>query len=302
MSNHRRKRNYRKTVIATVAIAAVGIPSVAMACMDGQGDRTAARHHTHHVHPAHHHAHWQRASTHHRWERGSWSPTPTASTTQSPAPTATATQSPPAAKASPTAITKPAAKASPTAAKKPTAKATPTPTKKPAAKATPTPTTTPTAKATTSGTAPSWAAPAKAPSTPAAASSAAATPASSVAARVVQLVNSERSKYGCAPLTVNAELTKAAQDHSKDMAAHQTMSHTGSDGSSPGERITAAGYSWSTYGENVAYGYSTPESVMTGWMNSPGHRANILNCAFKEIGVGYAQPGNYWTQDFGAAR
>ncbi|GAA3373040.1 hypothetical protein GCM10020367_31410 [Streptomyces sannanensis] len=119
---------------------------------------------------------------------------------------------------------------------------------------------------------------------------------------MVALVNSERGKAGCSPLTVNAKLTKAAQDHSADMAAHKNMSHTGSDGSSPGDRIQRAGYSWSTYGENVAYGYSTPESVMAGWMSSPGHKQNILNCSFKEMGVGLAQPGSYWTQDFGTAR
>ncbi|MEU8871318.1 CAP domain-containing protein [Streptomyces javensis] len=119
---------------------------------------------------------------------------------------------------------------------------------------------------------------------------------------VVDLVNSERSKAGCEPLTVNEKLTKAAQDHSEDMAAHSNMSHTGSDGSSPGDRIERAGYSWSSYGENVAYGYDSPKSVMEGWMNSSGHKANILNCDFKEIGVGLAQPGNYWTQDFGTAR
>uniref|UniRef100_UPI003460ABA9 CAP domain-containing protein n=1 Tax=Streptomyces asoensis TaxID=249586 RepID=UPI003460ABA9 len=118
----------------------------------------------------------------------------------------------------------------------------------------------------------------------------------------MQLVNAERSKVGCSALRLNAVLTKAAQAHSKDMAAHQNMSHTGSDGSSPGDRITRAGYDWSTYGENVAYGYATPEQVMAGWMSSPGHKANILNCAFKEIGVGLAQPGGYWTQDFATAR
>ncbi|GGR41996.1 hypothetical protein GCM10010251_68640 [Streptomyces aurantiogriseus] len=116
------------------------------------------------------------------------------------------------------------------------------------------------------------------------------------------LVNSERSKAGCSPVTLNATLSKAAQGHSADMASHQNMSHTGSDGSNPGERITRAGYSWSTYGENVAYGYATPEKVMAGWMSSPGHKRNILNCGFKEIGVGLAQPGNYWTQDFATAR
>ncbi|MBG0857524.1 CAP domain-containing protein [Streptomyces spinoverrucosus] len=126
--------------------------------------------------------------------------------------------------------------------------------------------------------------------------------ASSATKRVVDLVNSERGKAGCSPVKLNAKLTAAAQDHSADMASHRNMSHTGSDGSNPGQRITKAGYQWRTYGENVAYGYRTPEQVMAGWMSSPGHKRNILNCAFKEIGVGLAQPGNYWTQDFGTAR
>ncbi|MFI5669463.1 CAP domain-containing protein [Streptomyces sp. NPDC051704] len=126
--------------------------------------------------------------------------------------------------------------------------------------------------------------------------------ASGPAAEVVALVNKERAKVGCSALTVNPKLTAAALNHSQDMASHSNMSHTGSDGSDPGERITRSGFAWTTYGENVAYGYSTPEQVMTGWMNSPGHRENILNCAFKEIGVGLAQPNSYWTQDFGTAR
>ncbi|MER6995223.1 CAP domain-containing protein [Streptomyces sp. NPDC000410] len=127
-------------------------------------------------------------------------------------------------------------------------------------------------------------------------------PASGAVAKVVQLVNSERGKVGCSPLTVNAKLTKAAEAHSKDMAAHKNMSHTGSDGSNPGDRITRAGYQWSSYGENVAYGYETPESVMQAWMSSPGHKRNILDCSFKEIGVALAQPNNYWSQEFGTAR
>jgi uncharacterized protein YkwD len=152
-----------------------------------------------------------------------------------------------------------------------------------------------------------------APSTPRATASASAAPvapstpkptatASGVTAEIVRLVNAERAKAGCQALTLNSALTKAAQAHSADMAAHQNMSHTGSDGSSPGDRITRAGYVWSSYGENVAYGYATAEQVMEGWMSSPGHRANILNCGFKEIGVGLAQPNDYWTQDFGTAR
>ncbi|MFI6493031.1 CAP domain-containing protein [Streptomyces sp. NPDC050564] len=184
----------------------------------------------------------------------------------------------------------------------------------PASTAAPTPSTPastapakPTAPASTAPakpTAPAATAPAK-PRTPTASSPSApstAAPASSAVARVVALVNSERSKAGCSPVTLNAKLSKAAQDHSADMASHQNMSHTGSDGSDPGQRITRAGYTWSAYGENVAYGYSTPEQVMAGWMASPGHKANILTCDFKEIGVGLAQPGNYWTQDFGLAR
>ncbi|WP_332874990.1 CAP domain-containing protein [Streptomyces geranii] len=114
------------------------------------------------------------------------------------------------------------------------------------------------------------------------------------------LVNAERAKAGCAALTENEKLTKAAQDHSQDMADHQNMSHTGSDGSSMSDRLTRVGYKFRSAGENVAAGYTTPESVMDGWMNSSGHRANILNCGFKEIGIGLAQPGNYWTQDFGS--
>ncbi|WP_410539762.1 CAP domain-containing protein [Streptomyces sp. KL2] len=135
---------------------------------------------------------------------------------------------------------------------------------------------------------------ASAPSTPA--------PADDAAARVVELVNSERSKAGCAPVKMNEKLAEAARAHSRDMADHRNMSHTGSDGSGPGDRISRAGYEWRTYGENVAHGYRTPESVMNGWMSSPGHKRNILNCSFEEIGVGLAQPGDYWTQTFGAAR
>ncbi|MCG3043377.1 CAP domain-containing protein, partial [Streptomyces sp. S1A] len=127
-------------------------------------------------------------------------------------------------------------------------------------------------------------------------------PAGDAEARVVELVNSERARAGCAPLKVNEKLTEAARAHSQDMADHRNMSHTGSDGSGPGDRIERAGYEWRTYGENVAHGYRTPESVMDGWMSSPGHKRNILNCSFEEIGVGLAQPGDYWTQTFGAAR
>lgn len=119
-------------------------------------------------------------------------------------------------------------------------------------------------------------------------------------AHVVDLVNRARHRAGCSPVSLNAKLSKAASDHSADMADHRNMSHRGSDGSGPGRRLARAGYDWSAYGENVAYGYPTAASVMAAWMASPGHRRNILTCAFRAIGVGLARPGSYWTQDFGA--
>ncbi|MEV4333696.1 CAP domain-containing protein [Streptomyces sp. NPDC049597] len=270
MSKHRRTTHRRKIAIAAVTLAAVGVPSVAMACMDSEGTDNSRSY-----------GQWESASYERGWDGDEselwwdgekWDRKPTAKASQSP--TATPSTSEPAA-------TKPAAPkptATKPAAPKPAAP-------KPAATKPAMPKPTATQSATPKPAAPSTAA-----------------PASGDVARVVELVNSERSKAGCSPVTLNEKLSKAAQDHSEDMAAHRNMSHTGSDGSDAGERITRAGYNWSTYGENVAYGYETPESVMAGWMSSPGHRENILNCAFKEIGVGLAQPGDYWTQDFGTAR
>ncbi|MFE2234353.1 sigma-70 family RNA polymerase sigma factor [Streptomyces sp. NPDC059442] len=123
----------------------------------------------------------------------------------------------------------------------------------------------------------------------------------STADQVISLVNAERAKAGCSPLTANSQLTRAAQAHSDDMAARDFFDHTNPDGKGPGDRVTATGYPWSTYGENIAMGQSSAEQVMESWMNSPGHRANILNCSFKEIGIGiHDEGGPYWTQVFGA--
>ncbi|ROQ59577.1 RNA polymerase sigma factor (sigma-70 family) [Streptomyces sp. 840.1] len=121
-------------------------------------------------------------------------------------------------------------------------------------------------------------------------------------AQVVALVNQERAKAGCGPVKEDAQLTDAALRHSEDMAARDFFEHTNPDGADPGRRITDAGYHWSTYGENIARGQQTPASVMESWMNSPGHRANILNCSFKDLGVGIhkGSGGPWWTQDFGA--
>ncbi|MET8907281.1 CAP domain-containing protein [Micromonospora sp. NPDC004551] len=120
---------------------------------------------------------------------------------------------------------------------------------------------------------------------------------------VVDLVNQERAKAGCKALTVDDKLMLAAQRHSQDQADHKTMSHDGSDGSDVGDRLDRVGYAWRSYGENVAWNQQSPAAVMDAWMNSPGHRANILNCSFTEIGVGVARSnGPYWTQDFGTPR
>ena len=124
---------------------------------------------------------------------------------------------------------------------------------------------------------------------------------------IFNLTNSERANAGCPPLRLNAQLTQAAQGHAADMALNDFFSHTGSNGSSPWNRINATGYQFASAGENIAAGYSTPQAAMNGWMNSPGHRANILNCAFQDIGVGYyyrnPDPGqvtyrHYWVQVF----
>ncbi|WP_173055971.1 CAP domain-containing protein [Phytohabitans houttuyneae] len=120
--------------------------------------------------------------------------------------------------------------------------------------------------------------------------------------KVVDITNQERAAAGCGPVKVNTKLASAAGLHSEDQAEHNNMSHTGSDGSSPWQRSERAGYT-NAIGENVAMGYRTPAAVMDGWMNSPGHRANILNCSAKAIGVGlaYASDGSpYWTQMFGS--
>jgi uncharacterized protein YkwD len=107
------------------------------------------------------------------------------------------------------------------------------------------------------------------------------------------------------PLTWDTLLKRAAGRHSRDMAKNNFFSHTGSDGSSMGERISDAGYSWSAAGENIAAGYDTVASVMAGWINSPGHCANIMSARYKDIGVvcvpsTTADYDAYWTMDLAA--
>jgi uncharacterized protein YkwD len=122
-------------------------------------------------------------------------------------------------------------------------------------------------------------------------------------AEVVKLTNDQRTAKGCPALRVDDRLVAAARAHSADMVTANYFSHTGSDGSNFVAREAAAGYpKKSASAENIAWGYRTPKDVVTGWMNSSGHRANILNCASVAVGVGLAYNAAgapYWTQDFG---
>jgi uncharacterized protein YkwD len=121
----------------------------------------------------------------------------------------------------------------------------------------------------------------------------------------VRLTNVERTAKGCPALRIDDRLTAAARAHSADMVAARFFSHTGSNGSDFVARSAAAGYPRrDASAENIAWGYRTAKEVVTGWMNSPGHRANILTCASIAVGVGvtYNESGApYWTQDFGRA-
>lgn len=120
--------------------------------------------------------------------------------------------------------------------------------------------------------------------------------------RVVELTNVERGKAGCGPVHTDDRLDKAAQGHSADMAARGYFSHETPEGLDPWERAAAAGYTTPT-GENIAAGQRTAEEVTEAWMNSPGHRANILNCGSRAIGMGLARSADgqpYWTQMFGS--
>jgi uncharacterized protein YkwD len=118
-----------------------------------------------------------------------------------------------------------------------------------------------------------------------------------------------RGNFPAAPeLTWNDPLTQAAVGHSDDMVAHNFFSHTGSTGSSAGDRITAAGYVWRTAGENIAAGQTSVAQVVDGWMKSDGHCANIMNAAYRDIGAACVAGnagttyGTYWTQNFAAPR
>jgi uncharacterized protein YkwD len=131
-----------------------------------------------------------------------------------------------------------------------------------------------------------------------------------VAPRVLELVNRARAQprrcgrddFGAAPaLRGSQPLERVARAHARDMAQRGSMSHTGSDGSAPAQRVTRAGYAWSAIGENIAAGQPDPESVVKGWLASPGHCANLMSPDYSEVGVAFAtnpasEAGIYWTQ------
>lgn len=115
---------------------------------------------------------------------------------------------------------------------------------------------------------------------------------------VIRLVNAERTQRGLVPLTENWELSRVARWKSQDMKDARYFSHTSPTYGTPFQMIRAFGLSYRSAGENIAMGYATPAAVVEGWMNSAGHRANILNASYTQIGVGYVASGHYWTQMF----
>ena len=123
---------------------------------------------------------------------------------------------------------------------------------------------------------------------------------------VLNYTNAIREQQGCGPLRLDSALVEAAGKHASDMVRRHYMDHTNPDGKDPGDRMSAAGYRGSGWGENIAAGYESAQKVVAAWMKSDGHRKNILNCRFTSIGIGYDSgqvrsdwgPGS-WVQDFG---
>lgn len=115
-------------------------------------------------------------------------------------------------------------------------------------------------------------------------------------AEFVTAVNEHRVGVGCPALAWDAAVAAVAQGHSEDMVARSFFSHTNPEGDSPGDRLLDAGISLTGWAENIAYGYSSAESVLGAWLSSSGHRANIENCSLTVHGVGLE--GTYWTHVF----
>ena len=115
---------------------------------------------------------------------------------------------------------------------------------------------------------------------------------------VVRLVNEQRARNGLKPLTENWELSRVARYKSQDMVDKRYFSHTSPTYGTPFQMMKSFGLTFRTAGENIAYGQKTPQAVVSAWMNSSGHRANILSASYTQIGVGYVPSGHYWTQMF----
>lgn len=216
--------------------------------------------------------------------QGGESVTPTAGAPSSPAKSATAPAHAPSTSPSPggsTGASRSGAKAS-----APTAKRTKAPADRTRSGNTP-----PTHSTTTTAT------PERSASARATASTA---PESAAAAAVLSLVNQQRATAGCQPVRANTDLAALAGAFSDDMAARGFFDHTDPDGDTPWDRADQAGVK-GLGGENIARGQADAAAVMEAWMNSPGHRANILNCGYKTLGVGVhlGAGGPWWTQDFG---
>lgn len=120
-------------------------------------------------------------------------------------------------------------------------------------------------------------------------------PSNDAVSQLLQLHNNYRQQLGLKPLILNQLLVNAAQKHNNWMQQNNTLSHF-EGGVGPGHRISKEGYKWRSYGENIAQGYPTAQTVFQGWLNSSGHRANIINPNFKDVGFGVT--GKYWTTDF----
>lgn len=119
-----------------------------------------------------------------------------------------------------------------------------------------------------------------------------------IEAKVVELTNAERAKAGLQPLKTYAPLMKSARIKSQDMKDKNYFSHTSPTYGSPFDQMKSLGINYTAAGENIAKGQRSAEEVVTAWMNSEGHRANILNASYTHIGVGYVKDGNIWTQQF----
>jgi uncharacterized protein YkwD len=142
-----------------------------------------------------------------------------------------------------------------------------------------------------------YSAPSARAAAPVARASAPAAPAAgSMAAQVEQLINAARSRAGCRPLQWDAAAAAAAQQHSDDMASRHYFSHTSPEGRTVVDRLRAHGADFRALAENVAMGQQTPQEVVNGWMNSPGHRRNIMDCTYTRSGIGFRD--NRWTQVF----